>query len=68
MLSDTDVTHTAAVLLDRLGEVAIAAAVLRAQEAARDRRYHAMENWRRIAAAVVGRVTAREGLPLAAWE
>jgi hypothetical protein len=56
MLSRIDAHRTATVLLDRLGEVAVAAAVLRAQQAGRDGRYQAMIDWRRIAEAAAARL------------
>jgi len=67
MLSRIDVYRAAGLLLDRLGEVAIAAAVLRAQQAGAERRYEAMSDWRRIAeaaasCAVADRPAAREGV------
>ena len=55
MLSDTNARRAAPALLARLGEVAIAAAVLRAQEAALEGRFVDMANWRRIAAAAAQR-------------
>ena len=53
MLSETNARRAANALLARLGEVAIAAAVLRAQEARREGRFEDMANWQRIAAAAV---------------
>jgi hypothetical protein len=63
MLSRIDAHRTAAVLLDHLGEVAVAAAVLRAQEAQVQGRYRAMADWRRIAEAALSRAApgARPG-------
>jgi hypothetical protein len=55
MLSDTNARRAAGVLVHRLGEVAIAMAMLRAQEAESQGRYAEMVNWRRIAQAAVGR-------------
>jgi len=49
MLSETNARRAAAVLLSRFGEVAIAAAVLRAQQAQSQGRFEEMANWRRIA-------------------
>lgn len=49
MLSETNARRAAAVLLNRFGEVAIAAAVLRAQQAQSQGRFEEMANWRRIA-------------------
>jgi len=63
MLSRIDVHRTAAALLDRLGEVAVAAAMLRAHEAGRAGRYQAMTDWRRIAEAVSVRVAPVAGPP-----
>ena len=53
MLSESNARRAATALLDRLGEVAIAAAMLRAQEAQSAGRYREMANWRRIAEAAV---------------
>ena len=61
MLTKIDAHRTAAVLLDRLGEVAVAAAVLRAQEARRDGRYQAMTDWCLIAEAAVARIAPDAG-------
>ncbi len=51
MLSLIDARRAAIALLGRWGEVAIAAAVFRAQEAESRGRYEEMASWRRIAAA-----------------
>ncbi len=51
MLSAIDARRAAIVLLGRWGEVAIAAAVYRAQEAESRGRYEEMVSWRSIAAA-----------------
>ena len=51
MLSETNAHRAASALLDRFGEVAIAAAVLRAQEAMSQGRFEDMANWHRIAQA-----------------
>ncbi|HUA51836.1 MAG TPA: hypothetical protein VMB81_06715 [Candidatus Sulfotelmatobacter sp.] len=56
MLSESNALRAATVLLDRFGEVAIAAAVLRAQQAQSEGRYEEMTNWRRIAEAAVRHV------------
>jgi hypothetical protein len=48
-----DARRAAAALLDRCGNVAIAAAVLRAQEAEARGRYQEMSNWRSIAEAAL---------------
>ena len=53
MLSETNAHRAATALLNRFGEVAIAAAMLRAQEALSAGRYEEMANWRRIAQAAV---------------
>ncbi len=53
MLTRTDVQRTAAMLMYRLGDVAAAAAVLRAQEALAQGKFGAMADWWRIAEAVV---------------
>ena len=53
MLSESNAFRAATVLLDRFGEVAIAAAMLRAQQAQAEGRYEEMANWRRIAEAAV---------------
>ena len=55
MLSETNAHRAASALLAWLGEVAIAAAVLRAQEAELEGRFVDMANWRRIAAAAAQR-------------
>lgn len=49
MLSETNARRAATALLNRFGEVAIAAAVLRAQQAQSQGRFEEMANWRRIA-------------------
>jgi len=51
ILSVIDARRAAIVLLKRCGEVAIAVAVLRAQEAQSSRRYEEMASWYRIAEA-----------------
>ncbi len=56
MLSEANAYRAATVLLDRFGEVAIAAAMLRAHEALSQGRYQEMANWRRIAQAAADRV------------
>jgi len=56
MLSEFNARRAATALLDRLGEVAIAAAMLRALEAQSEGRYQDMANWRRIAEAAARRV------------
>ena len=53
MLTKSQSRRAASVLVDRYGDVAIAAAMLRAQEAARHGRFVDMANWRRIAAAAL---------------
>jgi hypothetical protein len=53
MLSKSNALRAATVLLGRFGEVAIAAAMLRAQQAQSEGRYEEMANWRRIAEAAV---------------
>ncbi|MBI3514470.1 MAG: hypothetical protein HY060_10465 [Proteobacteria bacterium] len=55
MLSDFNARRAARALLARLGEVAIAAAVLRAQQAQSEGRFEEMANWRRIAQAALQR-------------
>jgi hypothetical protein len=50
-LSDTNARRAAGVLVHRLGEVAIALSVLRAQQAESQGRWGEMRDWRRIAAA-----------------
>ena len=57
MLSRTEAHQAAAVLLDRLGDVAIAAAMFRAQQAGARKRYEAMRDWRLIAEAAQSRTT-----------
>jgi hypothetical protein len=49
MLTPQDTSRAAALLADRLGEVAIATAVLRSQEAQGRGELIEMVNWRRIA-------------------
>lgn len=49
MLSSRQVSQAAALLSSRLGEVTIAAAILRSQEAARRGAYAEIVDWRRIA-------------------
>ena len=66
MLSRTDAQRAAAVLLDRFGEVVIAAAVLRAQEARAAGRRQSMADWYRIAEAAAARVTPGACRPTAA--
>src|SRR5258705_182096 len=63
MLSRTDARRTAAALLYRFGEVAIAAAVLRAQEARAAGRHQSMVDWYQIAEAAASRVTT-DGLAI----
>ncbi len=58
MLSQANAHRAATAMLDRFGEVAIAAAMLRAQQAQSEGRYEEMANWRRIAEAAVQRTTA----------
>jgi hypothetical protein len=58
MLSEMNARRAASVLFARLGEVAIAAALLRAHEARAQGRYEAMADWRRIAQAAVERAQA----------
>lgn len=53
MLSAIDARRAAIALLGRWGEVAIAAAVFRAQEAESRGRYEEMASWRSIAAAAL---------------
>jgi hypothetical protein len=57
MLSETNARRAATALLDRFGEVAIAAAVLRAQQAQSQGRLVEMANWRRIAEAAAQRAS-----------
>lgn len=56
MLSQTHARRAAHELVNRYGEVAIAAAVLRAQEAQALGNFTEMANWRRIAAAAARRL------------
>jgi hypothetical protein len=63
MLSRTDARRAATALLYRFGEVAIAAAVLRAQEARAAGRHQSMVDWYRIAEAAASRVTADAARP-----
>jgi hypothetical protein len=57
MLSETNAHRAATALLNRLGEVAIAAAMLRAQQAKSQGRLIEMANWRRIAEAAAERAS-----------
>lgn len=63
MLSRIDAYRTAIALVDRFGDVAVAAAVLRAQQANREGRNLAMVDWCRIAAAAASHagLTAGQG-------
>lgn len=56
MLSSNQVRTVASVLVDRLGPVTLAAAMLRAQEAARRGAYAEMTDWRRIAEEALSRL------------
>lgn len=56
MLSSIESRRAASQLVSRYGEVAIAAALLRAQEAKQAGRMVDMANWRRIAAAAARRL------------
>jgi len=60
MLSETNARRAAAALLHRFGEVAIAAAVLRAQQAQSQGRLQEMANWRRIAEVAAQRAAAQQ--------
>lgn len=53
MLSRRHANRAATALIARFGEVAVAAAVLRAQEAKSQGKYVTMANWQRIAQAAV---------------
>jgi hypothetical protein len=53
-LSVIDARRAAIALLDRCGDVAVAVAVLRAQEAEARGRYEEMSGWRSIAEAALG--------------
>jgi hypothetical protein len=55
MLTSQDTSRAAALLANRLGEVAVAAAVLRSQEAEGRGELIEMVNWRRIAEQVLRR-------------
>lgn len=55
MLSQIHARRAAAELVNRFGEVAIAAAMLRSQEAQALGHFTEMTNWRRIAAAAAHR-------------
>jgi len=61
MLSRIDAHRVAELLLDRLGDVAIAAAVLRAQQAGAAQRYRAMSDWCRIAEAAAAHSAIETG-------
>ncbi len=56
MLSEAHARRAATALLNQFGEVAIAKAVWRAQQAQLHGRYQEMANWRRIAVAAVERM------------
>ena len=58
MLSTIDIDRVASALLDRMGEVAVAAAMLRAQQAHAKRRYNASAEWYQIAEAALSRLSA----------
>ena len=58
MLSSHDASRAAAVLSARLGEVAVAAAMLRSHEAAERGELIEMVNWRRIAERALRRLDA----------
>lgn len=58
MLTSQDANRAAALLTDRLGEVAVAAAVLRSQEAKQRGELLEMVNWRRIAEQALRRFQA----------
>jgi hypothetical protein len=58
MLTSQDASRAAALLTHRLGEVAVAAAVLRSQEAEKRGELIEMVNWRRIAEQALRRLPA----------
>ena len=58
MLSSKDAGRAAALLFQKFGEVAIATAMLRSQEAALRGAFVEMVNWRRIAERAVRRLAA----------
>ena len=58
MLSSQDASRAAALLSQRFGEVAVAAAMLRSQEAAERGALIEMVNWRRIAERALRRFDA----------
>jgi hypothetical protein len=58
MLSPNDINRAAALLVQRLGESAIAGAMLHAHEAELRGRFVEMDNWRRIAESALHRFDA----------
>jgi hypothetical protein len=58
MLSSKDASRAATLLSQRFGEIAIAAAMLHSQEAARRGAFIEMVNWRRIAERALRRLDA----------
>jgi len=60
MLSSSQTRSVASVLVDRLGVVSLAAAMLRAQEAERRGAVIEMLDWRRIAAQALQRLADRD--------
>jgi hypothetical protein len=60
MLSSSQARSVASALVERLGPVSLAAAMLRAQEAERRGALVEMRDWRRIAEAALRRLAARD--------
>jgi hypothetical protein len=60
MLSSSQARSVAAILVDRLGVVSLAAAMLRSQEAERRGAVVEMLDWRRIAAQALQRLADRD--------
>lgn len=60
MLSSSQARTLATALIDRLGSVGIAAAILRAQEAERRGALIEMSDWRRVAEQALRRLAARD--------
>jgi hypothetical protein len=60
MLSSSQARSVAVILVDRLGVVSLAAAMLRAQEAERRGAVVEMLDWRRIAAQALQRLADRD--------
>ena len=58
MMSPNQIHRTASALIERMGEVAVAAAILNAQGAHAERRYKASADWYHVAEAALSRIPA----------